>query len=408
MIIGIDASRAFIAERTGTEEYSYQLIKHLAKYLKDDQVVLYIRKNQKPNIKIRDNGIKSKNNDSLEIPGGWSFKVINYTYFWTQIGLSLEMLFHPVGILFVPAHVAPFICAKNTIIAIHGLEYEFCPRAYSWLDRLRMRWSVKMSCGRAGKIIAVSGNTKNDLMKLYKIPGKKIRVIHEGCDLETRNEDVENNGANLKINQKYLLFIGRMEERKNIIGIIKAFEILKEKYNIPHKLVLVGKPGFGYEKIRFQIQNAKYQKDIIETGYVDGGAKRRLLLSADVFLFPTFYEGFGLPILEAQLAGCPVVAGNNSSIPELVSRNFQFAISDFQTNSDSEDSELKINPICRDVGKSAVLVNPRSEEQIAEAVHGLISDERLRNDIIKKGYENAKRFSWKKCAFETAKVLKNE
>jgi glycosyltransferase involved in cell wall biosynthesis len=238
-----------------------------------------------------------------------------------------------------------------------------------------MRWSIKFSCQWASSVIAVSNNTKLDLMQLYNVDGKKIQVIYEGCASDKKQETCP--VSHVPYLEKYLLFIGRLEERKNITGIISAFEILKEQYKIPHKLVLAGKSGFGYEKIKAAILNANRSKDIVELGFVGEQEKQELLKNADVFVFPTLYEGFGLPILEAQSAGTPVVASNNSSIKEIASG-------------------------------SALLVDPSSAEAIADAIHGLISDETFRNEIIKKGRVNVQRFSWEKCADYVAKVLIGE
>jgi glycosyltransferase involved in cell wall biosynthesis len=231
-----------------------------------------------------------------------------------------------------------------------------------------MRYTIKKSCQWARRIISVSKNTKKDLMKLYAVPEEKIEVIYEGCENDLQV------AYNTKIAKPYLLFIGRLEERKNIVNIINAFEILKEQYKIPHKLVLAGKPGFGYEKIEDKIANSNYRQDIVASGFVSGQEKAGLLKNAAVFVFPTLYEGFGLPILEAQNIGVPVVASIESSIPEVA-------------------------------GDGALLVDPNNAEAIADAVYKLISDEKLKNDIIEKGKYNAARFSWDKCAKETSRIL---
>ena len=165
----------------------------------------------------------------------------------------------------------------------------------------------------------------------------------------------------------------------------RAFEILKEKYKIPHKLVLAGRPGYGYEKIRAEIASSQNKDEIIFPGFVKDEEKFSLIQKSDVFLFPTFYEGFGIPVLEAQSAGVPVVTSNVSSLPEV-------ANGPVKSGADHGTS-------------SAVLVDPNEPEFIAERTYALISDKELRNDIIKKGYENVKRFSWEKCAKEIAEIL---
>ena len=390
MLIGIDASRAFQKNRTGIEEYSFQVIKNLMNKLNNHQVVLYVRRNQK--LKV----------ESQKLPNNWSIKVIKWPYLWTQVGLSLELFLHPVDVLFVPAHTVPIIHPANTVVTVHGLEYEFCPKAYSFWERIYMRCVIKNSCKWAKKIIAVSENTKKDLIELYKVSGDKIEVIYEGYDrnFEFRISNFESNpnfqNFNLKIeskfkiqNSKFLLFIGRLEERKNICGVIDAFEILKEKYNIPHSLVLAGNPGYGWEKIRFKIFESRFKNDIKLKGFVNDSEKYNLLKNADVFLFPSFYEGFGLPILEAQSLGTPVVTSNVSSIPEVT------ACCHFSLDVGSSDYKC-----------SALLVDPKSSEEIAKATYKLISDEKFRNNMINMGFENVKRFSWEKCAKEIGELIK--
>ena len=305
----------------------------------------------------------------FELPSNWSVRVLWAPRFWTQIRLSLEMLFHPPDILFVPAHTVPVIHPGKTVVTVHGLEYEMFPEAYSFWERLYMRLSIRFSSRVADRIVAVSENTKRDLMRLYDVPEEKMVVVYEGVptngesDPNTRNSKIE---SKFKIqNSKYLLFIGRLEERKNIVRIIEAFGILKERYHVPHELVLAGKPGFGYEKIRCKMQDPGSR--IRELGYVSEGEKVELLKNADVFLFPTLYEGFGLPVLEAQAVGVPVVTSDSSSLPEVG-------------------------------GKGALYADPLSSRSIAEQVWKLLSEKDERSAIIAAGRENIRRFGWEKCA----------
>ena len=404
MLVGIDASRAFIKNRTGIEEYSYQVIKHLVNELSEHEVVLYVRDGQQSIV------------NSQKFPNNWKVQVIRWPYLWSQIGLSLEMLLHPIDVLFIPAHTVPIIHParnaslfslalfiqkilkifgistyynqhgvaggpKNTIVTVHGLEYEFCSEAYSLWERIYMRWSIKNSCKWAKKIIAVSENTKKDLMDLYTVLEEKVEVIYEGYDASANFQFPISNfqaNSNEQIPRPYLLFIGRIENRKNIAGILGAYKILVEKYKIPHALVLAGAPGYGYDIIKLKINHYLKIKNlklkIIELGYINEAQKWQLLSNAEVFIFPSLYEGFGLPILEAQNAGVPVVSSNISSILEVADG-------------------------------SVLLVSPYKPEEIAESVYKLISNEALKKDMINIGYENIKRFSWEKCAREIAGIL---
>lgn len=375
MQIGIDASRAFLKRRTGIEEYAYQTIKHLRDELPaDSEVILYVRKKCSYS---HGRGYMSVPEIDFELPKNWRVRAIWAPRFWTQIGLSLEMLLHTPDVLFVPAHTVPLIHPQKTVVTIHGLEYEFCPEGYSFWERVYMHYSIMLSCKVASTVICVSQNTKRDVMKLYKVAEEKIRVIAEGYGNKAQSPNNKNQTkpkAQITNSKPYLLFIGRLEERKNIVRIIEAFEILKEKYAIPHELVLVGKPGYGYARIKQYISNSKYQNTIIEKGYVTEEEKWALFKNADVFLFPTLYEGFGIPVLEAQSVGVPVVTSNSSSLPEVA-------------------------------GEGAVFVDPESVEGIAEGIQKVLSDESVRSGIIEKAIHNVSRFGWTFCAKNIAKLL---
>lgn len=382
MTIGIDASRAFLSKRTGIEEYSYQVIKQLRNELAKEQVVLYVRKKNGEWRMGNGENTEQKTALDFDIPQNWKVRELWGPRFWTQGRLALEMLLHPVDTLFVPAHTVPWIHPKNTVVTIHGLEYEFCPEAYSRWERWYMRWSIKNSCRWASQIIAVSENTKKDLMRLYGVKKEKIRVVYEGVE-QMKNEKLkmknEFDTFHIPHSIPYFLFIGRIEARKNVARMIEAFDSFKKKCGTDHKLVLAGKPGYGYEKIKNEIRRLadkmKNSEDVVELGYVSEEEKWELLRNAEGFLFPSLYEGFGLPVLEAQAVGVPVLTSSTSSLPEISGTD------------------------------SVILVDPLSVEDIALGIEKLALDRGFRGAIIEGGLQNVKRFSWEKCAREIAEIL---
>jgi len=364
MKIAIDASRAFLHERTGIEEYSYQLIKHLRTPLEDHDVVLYIRRGTKGNI-------------DFNIPLSWKVRELWAPRLWTYVRLSLSLIFHRPYKLFVPGHIVPPIHPHGTTVVVHGLEFEMQPEAYSKYEKFSMRRGIKNSCKWSKNIICVSNNTKKDLMKLYDISKEKIRVVYEGVNAAPV-EDVHFDSDTLSKyglrKQQYFVFIGRLEARKNISNIINAYEILRRHFLVTQKLVLVGKGGYGWNRIKDEIAQHPFAKDIIVTGFVSAEEKWALLRHASVFVFPTLYEGFGLPVLEAQQLGVPVVTSHNSSLREIAK-------------------------------KSALLVNPQEASDIAEKINMLVINADLRSTIVQRGSENLKRFDWDRCAQLVAKVI---
>lgn len=357
--LGLDGSRAFLKYRTGIEEYSYQVIKHLREEVPDDILVrLYVRKK----IAFEGGKVSWKLPDiDFTLPSNWQVKGLWAPRFWTQIRLSLEMLFYPVDTLFIPAHTVPALHPRSTVVVVHGLEYEVSPESYSLWERFYMRASIRFSVWAAKKVIAVSENTKKDLQALYKVSPSKIQVVYEGFIPQSyMNVSKKNN----------ILFIGRLEERKNVIRIIEAFEQLQDQVSGRYTLQLAGKPGFGYEKIKTTLESSLWKKNIEELGYITEKQKNTLLQEAKAFVFPSLYEGFGLPVLEAQAAGTPVITSNTSSLPEVA-------------------------------GEAAYFVNPQSSEELAEQLKKLLFLPYVQyQELVEKGYKNLERFSWQKCAKE--------
>ncbi|HCX27757.1 MAG TPA: hypothetical protein DHI91_01290 [Candidatus Portnoybacteria bacterium] len=412
MTIGINAAAALKQPRTGVEEYTYQLIKHLTMLpeAREHRFLLYLPRSkgyssseakrvEKSDGKVLDFAplaLHSNNNTEkrifdLPLPDNFEIKILYWPlpFLWTQIRLAWEMLWCSPEILFIPVHILPFLAPKKSIVTIHGLEYEYFPEHYPLWHRRYLRWSTKYAVRQAAKIIAISANTKQDLIKLYGAESEKIEVVHHGvsfCHSEAVGRGISrecgsciregsfprHGGVRMTGKDPYILYIGRVETKKNIQGLLEAYKILKEKYNIPHQLVLAGARGYGYEDIKFKIKNLKLK--IIELGYISEEEKWQLLSDADLFVFPSFYEGFGLPVLEAQVAGVPVVCSDNSSLREIT-------------------------------GRGALLVNPRNNLQIVEAIKQAIDDNVLRDKLRQSGWENIKRFDWEKCARETLSIL---
>ena len=362
MLIGIDASRSNVKQRTGTEYYSYEIIKNLIR----DSSNKYRLYSKTPLDYVA-------SNETIEN------KVMEFPRLWSQIRLSFEIYKNPPDVLFVPAHTIPVYHGKKTVATLHDIGFRYFPELYTPLERYYHNYCMAFSVKHATKIIAISQSTKKDLIKFYNAEEDKISVIYHGYTKEKfhplkRDEKIPDDIKNL---QPYLFFIGRLEAKKNLVNLIKAFGELKKDSSIKHKLVLAGRPGYQYEEIKEQINKLEEHSraNIVELGYVEDEKVSWLTRCADIFVFPSYFEGFGMPLLETMASGVPIVASNTTSIPEIVSG-------------------------------AAILKNPNDFRGFAEAVESIIKSSKIKNELIKKGLKRARDFSWERCAKETLEVIK--
>jgi glycosyltransferase involved in cell wall biosynthesis len=366
MLIGIDASRANKKHKTGVEWYAYYLIEEFKKLDRENQYFLYTDKPLEGALGI--------------LPPNFKEKVLKWWLpkFWTLGRLSWEMLFgEKPDVLFVPAHTLPLINPRRSVVTIHDIGFERSPEFYKWPDIVYHRFAIKVIKHAAEKIITVSEFSKREIIDVYKIPAEKIVAIPIGFSpLELNIKNVRNEIRKMLSGEiKFALFIGRLEEKKNVWRMVEAFAKVKIKNPaIPLKLVLAGKPGFGYEKILDAIEKNNLQNDVLLLGWVNSDEMSFLYRNAAVLLFTTLYEGFGIPPLEAMSVGCPVVCSNTTSLPEVV-------------------------------GNAALLVDPLNIDAIADRLTTVLFDDAQGVELIYRGHERVKQFSWGKCARETLRVL---
>ena len=391
MIIGFDGSRAFKNNRTGTENYSYELLKSLAKIDHKNRYIVYLR----PGSQVGN------------WPKNFQFKTIKFTRLWTQIGLALQTFKDNLDVLFIPAHTSPLIHKPGlkTVVTVHDLGAEYLPKMHQLKQRLYLNWITNFQLKNASKLIAVSKATKEDLVKKIGIHPQKIEVIYEGYDQKLfsarggssfgRKPDTLVNSLksfNL-VPRSYFLFVGTVQPRKNLERLIKAFaryhqlqgqslgNIRSSKslrsedahITIAPSLFIVGSKGWLSDKIYELPKKLGIEDRVKFLGYVPDEMLPVLYSNAKALVFPSLFEGFGLPILEAQACGCPVITSDVSSMPEIA-------------------------------GKGALLVNPYNVNEITDAMIKVM-DKRVKQRLIKEGLENIKRFSWEECAIETLKVL---
>ena len=230
-------------------------------------------------------------------------------------------------------------------------------------------------------VLTISESTKQDIIKYLQVDANKIHVTplasrYDPNFISDEKSEELSNQVQYDFSQPYLLFVSTIEPRKNITAIISAFNYLKQKYKIPHNLVLIGRKGWHYSPILTAIENSPWKNQIHHLDYLSDELVALFYAKADVFVYPSHYEGFGLPVLEAMTLGTPVVSSNTSSLPEVA-------------------------------GDAALLINPDEPMQLAEAILKLISDSQLRQEFINKGKERAKLFSWERTAKETLKAYRS-
>ncbi|MBN1886569.1 MAG: glycosyltransferase family 4 protein [Thermoflexales bacterium] len=372
-MIGIDASRAASQQRTGTEAYSLHLIRALAEAAPACRFRLYF--NRAPEEGLFD----AHNVEPCVIP---------FPRLWTHLRLSAELGRRPPDALFVPAHVLPPLRPRCSLVTVHDLGYRHFPQAHPWLARLYLDGSTRWNVRAASWVLADSQATKDDAVRFYGTDPAKIVVAYPGRDESLGRVDdpavVEKAKRRYGIEGQYILYIGTLQPRKNLGRLIEAFSAspalhagasvsfqlhlhCAQAQVSAFSLVLAGKKGWLYDDLFEQVRRLGLDGQVIFPGFVAEEDKAALLSGAAAVAFPSLYEGFGFPALEALQCGVPLVCSNSSSLPEVA-------------------------------GQAALLVDPLDVDSIAQALVRIVADEDLRQDLTRRGYEQAARFSWQACA----------
>jgi len=361
MKIGFDASRVSIRQKTGTENYSYNLLKELLKIDRKNDYLLYLREDPPDFVKSFKNV---------------SFKKIPLPRLWTQAGLASEVTFNPPDILFVPAHTMPLIHRPGlkTIVTIHDLGAEFLKEYHQFPQKLYLNRSTEYVAKFATHLIAVSQATKKDLISKLSVPEGRITVVYEGWDRDLFHqpsaEEVTAIRGKYRLGNDYLIFVGTIQPRKNLERLIESFAQAK----IGLDLVLAGKPGWLSESIYGAPKRFGVQDRVKFLGHVPNEDLAGLYGGAKAMVFPSLYEGFGLPVLEAMACGTVVLTSQTTSLPE--------------------------------VGGEAVLyVDPNKVDSITNGIEGIVINSKLRDRLLVKGIKQSQKFSWEKAAAETLQVF---
>ncbi|MFH1890366.1 MAG: glycosyltransferase family 1 protein [Candidatus Kuenenbacteria bacterium] len=369
LLIGVDASRSVSGiEKTGVEKVSDELLSTINKQLStinngDVDFIFYAPK-------------------IIEWLPESKHRIFGTKRLWTVLGLSFEMLRNKPDVLFVPVHTLPFFCPKRTVKIIHDIAFVENKQAYSFWQRMYLNFDLWRCARICEKIIVPTEKVKKDLLKYTGVNEDKIVVIKWGYNtkaLKHLNTETLKHVDDEIYRRKQILYLGRVEEKKNIFNLIKGFEIFNKKYG-DYKLILAGKAGkFPISNFQFpnnsQIKNSKFKiQNSKFLGYISDEEKYKLLQESSCLVLVSKDEGFGIPILEAFDFELPVLA---SDIPAL-----------------------------REVGKEACMyVDPNNPESIAQGLDKIAKDNGLREKLISKGRERLKKFNWETSLKKVLDVL---
>lgn len=296
-----------------------------------------------------------------------------YRRVWNKVPISYQSLFKDKTdmTVFFNYIVPPRVSGK-VITTVYDMTYLRCPETMDAKNHKRLREGMKYSIERSDHILTISEFSRREIVELLNIPEERVSVVPCAPSLSDERVQFEACAARHMIVNPYLLYVGTIEPRKNLVRLIRAFARLKREQRIPHQLVLAGGKGWANEEI---YETAACMEDVVFTGYLSDGEKYAMYENAAAFVFPSIYEGFGIPPLEAMAFGCPVVCSNAASLPEVV-------------------------------GAAAELVNPLDEVSISQGIWNVLSNESYAAELTRRGYRQINKFTWDASADKLTEICK--
>ncbi len=370
MTIGFDINEANIPQRVGVNQVAYNIFVHMVKNLPDgDKIIALGKERPLPDM--------PPESDKL------SYEIFGPKKAWVLTGLTKRLWFNfpKIDVLFSPSHYSPFFSRVKSVIYLMDMSFElFGTEFFTSYDINQLKKWTPISVKRAKKVLTISEFSKKEIIRLYGTAPEKIDVVYPAFDKEVFHGKIPET-KQISVRNKYgiagsfLLFWGTLQPRKNIIRLIEAFSKLKETRL---KLVIAGKKGWLYDQILDHAKKMGVANRVIFTGFPPTEDLPALIKTSRAFVLPSLYEGFGMPVVEAQAVGAPIVVSRVSSLPEVA-------------------------------GESGIYIeDPNSVESIKSALEKVMSltrKERIR--LIKEGKENTKRFDWDASAIKIISILKN-
>lgn len=354
MKIAIDASRTTVERVTGTEHYAIALIREMIRENTQHELTLYFR--------------DPPPDDLFPASDNVRYGVIPFKRVWTHLRFAGALWRDRPDVTFVPAHTLPFVMPGKAAVTIHDLGYKYFPEAHPSRQRLYLDLTTRYSASRAALVFADSQATADDLTRFYGIAPSKIHVVYPGVEKPPIG-DLAATRQKYTLPERYFLFVGTLQPRKNIARLVQAYARYRAQVDSPAGLVLAGGKGWLYDDAWVQ-----GVEGIHITGYISDAEKGALMSGAQALVFPSLFEGFGFPVIEAMLCETPVIASNTSSLPELV-------------------------------GDAGLLVDPLDVDSIASALVQIDHDDALSKRLIERGMVQAKQFTWVEAAGRVLSLL---
>lgn len=355
-----------LPNRVGSSEVCFQTLVELARIDKKNEYIVYLP--------VQPTSDMPRETDK------WHYKIIPDKKLWTIFGLTGGKIKKDnIDVFFSPTHYGVIRCPVPQVISILDVSYKYFPEMFGKKDLAQLALWGGYSVKNAAKIITISNSSKSDIIKEYKVSDAKVETVYLGVksDNQDSNHEIKMEDIRQKYNieKPYLLFVGTLQPRKNIVRLIEAFSQIPPSYS-PLKLVIIGRRGWQYKEILEAPKKYNVEDSVVFLENVTDADLPAFYKNAELFVLPSLYEGFGLPVLEAMRYGCPVATSNVSSLPEAG-------------------------------GDAAIYFDPENTNDIALKIEKVLKDDKLRAKMVKEGHSQVKKFSWEKAAKETLEVLES-
>lgn len=373
MKIAFDAKRALL-NHSGLGNYSRNLLISLLHYFPTNEYHLYT---PKANAKFQQElNTKARQDLLYHFPQNNIQK--RFSFWWRRSLITKQLTKNNINLYHGLSHELPIGIDKlniKTVVTIHDLIFERYPTYYPWVDRFFYAQKIKHACKIANQIVAISEQTKQDLIELYQIPAHKIKVIYQSCDIAYYQQKKEVKLIErFKLPAEFILCVGTFSQRKNHITLLQSILLLKKNQSI--KIVLVGKGGDSYPLIQSFILENKLQEDVIFIHECDVSELRQIYLAASLLVYPSEFEGFGIPIIEAFASNLPVITTNKSIFKEAG-------------------------------GDAAIYVDTSNKEILAATIDEVLNNNTLQQEMITKGRKQLLLFTPEKIAHDYMSLYKS-